>query len=907
MSSEDIQRIIRRALEKGATTLDLSENQLTTLPPELAQLANLQNLDLSRNQLTTLPPQLAQLTNLQKLDLWGNELTTLPPELAQLTNLQNLDLWGNELTTLPPELAQLTNLQSLDLSHNQLTTLPPEIAQLANLQKLDLMGNQLTTLPPEIAQLTSLANLELEGNPLSSPPPEITQQGASAVLTYLRERLESSVQQWVSKLLLVGEGGVGKTSLVRALLGEEFDAHLSTTHGIEIRELEMPHPTEPQVTMQLNAWDFGGQQIYHATHQFFLTNRSLFLLVWNARHGYEQGKLYHWLDTIHALAPESPVLLVATHIDERDADLPFSDLVRTYPQIIGRCEVSNLQGRGIEELRDEVATAAADLPLMGEPWPATWLTAAEAVRATAERHITPSHLRDILLEHNIGTDEQAILAQWLHELGDILYFQQEDELNDVVILEPQWVSAYISRVLESEEVIGSNGIFTRAHMDELWSEIDPAMRDHFLNLMERFDLSYRTLEDREISLVVERLPLDPPDYGTAWQAITERDPCNEIAVEFYLATIPAGIPTWFMAHSHRFTTHTHWRQGALFSDGPGREHLALVRTFPHERYLQLAVRGPSPYNFFALLKDGIELTLNRFPGLRVDCKVPCPGHNGARCPHQFDYDQLVKRVQKKPNIECPETMEDVSAVRLLFGLHWSEPTQDMLLSRLGELEHSILLGQEEKLGAVLRELGDLRELAQREFTKLFRLEQSRPESYCPNVFALRPRETSDWRKAIAGRKVDLQLYCQAPGQWHPTEQHGLYQLDEPAEWIVATAPYIQRLASVLKFATPLISPVLGVALPDYREIIKNDLDLINQLVLALPELHEDTGLRLAKTVHQATDGVEAQRAEGAALRALRLTLDEKDPQQNWGGLRKVLTPEGHYLWLCEAHALQYAQ
>jgi len=910
--------------------LDLTHNRLTTLPPELGQLTNLQRLDLTDNRLTTLPPELAQLTNLQHLDLWGNELTalhreigeltslrtlnlsvnqltTLPLGITRLTNLQQLYLSDNQLTTLPPEVAQCTNLEILDLTRNQLTTLPPELAQLTNLRALILEANQLTTLPPEMGQLTELRSLGLEGNPLTSPPPEIVQQGTSAVLTYLRERLESSVRQWVSKLLLVGEGGVGKTSLVRGLLGEPFDAQLTTTHGVEIRPLVMPHPTQPGVTMHLNAWDFGGQQIYHATHQFFLTNRSLFLLVWNARHGYEQGKLYHWMDTIQALAPQSPVLVVATHIDERDADLPFSDLKRTYPQIIGRCEVSNLDGRGVQELRDKIATAAADLPLMGELWPTTWLRAAEAVRAMPDRYITPSRLRGIFLQHQVGTAEHAILAQWLHELGEILYFQHEDELKDVVVLQPQWVSAYISKVLESEEVVASNGIFTRTHMDELWADLDPPMREHFLNLMERFDLSYRTLENPEISLVVERLPLDPPDYEAAWQAITEREPCREIAMRFYLDSLPAGIPTWFIARSHRFTTHTHWRQGALFAYGPERLHLALVQAFPHDRYLQLAVRGPSPHNFFALVRDGIELTLNRFPGLHADCKIPCPGHDGQPCSHEFDHDQLVTRLEKRPVIECPQAMEDVSVPQLLFGVHWAETTQSMLMSRLDLLEDTIVQGQEEMLGAVLTELGDLRELAQREFTKLFRLEQSKIESHCPNIFALRPRDTSNWHKAIVGRKVDLQLYCQAPGQWHPTERGGLYALDQPAEWIAATAPYIRRLVSVLKFATPLISPILGAALPDYSEIIKNDLHLIEQLLQVLPDIREDPEPRLAKAMHEATDGLDAQRAEGAALRALRLLLDEKDPEQHWGELRKVLTPEGHYLWLCESHALAYAQ
>ena len=83
-------------------------------------------------------------------------LSALPPELAQLQNLQQLYLPGNQLTSLPPELGQLTNLTTLYLPGNQLTSLPPELGQLQNLQQLYLPGNQLTSLPPELGQLTNL-------------------------------------------------------------------------------------------------------------------------------------------------------------------------------------------------------------------------------------------------------------------------------------------------------------------------------------------------------------------------------------------------------------------------------------------------------------------------------------------------------------------------------------------------------------------------------------------------------------------------------------------------------------------------------------------------------------------------------------------------------------------------------
>ena len=652
-------------------SLDLSRNQLTSLPREIGRLSELVYMRLNGNHLTVLPPEIGRLTNLAELHLYSNQLTYLPSEFGNLSHLTGVDFDWNLLSDLPKEFAQLTNLTDLGLRSNRLVTFPPEIAFLSNLVGLDLSENQLTSLPPEMGRLTVLENLHLNVNPLTSPPPEIVDQGTEAILAYLREQLEESQPQWVSKLLVVGEGGVGKTALLRSLRGEKFEPELETTRGIAVEPLGLDHPSKPGVTMQLNSWDFGGQEIYHATHQFFLTNRSLFVLTWNARHGYEQSKLYYWLDAIQSRAPESPILLVATHIDERDADIPLAELHAKYPYIVGQCEISNKKGTGIAELRDKLADVAQDLPLMGEQWPATWQNAAEAIRTKEEKHITPQQLWKIMAVHKVTGDNATILAQWMHELGDILFYRDDKELNDLVILKPQWVTKYISKVLESDDVIGQDGLFTRKHMEDLWGDLPTGMRDHFLRLMERFDLSYRTLDDREISLVVERLPLDPPDYQPQFDAIKETESCHDISMKFKLNSIPAGIPTWFIARSHRFTTHTHWRTGALFADSVEKKHLALVKAMPHERYVQLTARGPNPHNFFVLLKDGIELILRRFPGLKIERTIPCLGHNGKPCSHEFKYEQLVKRLEMakpKYTVECPESTEDVDVRTLLFGL-----------------------------------------------------------------------------------------------------------------------------------------------------------------------------------------------------------------------------------------------
>jgi GTPase SAR1 family protein len=662
-------------------------------------------------------------------------------------------------------------------------------------------------------------------------------------------------------------------------------------------------PTESDVTMQLNTWDFGGQEIYHATHQFFLTNRSLFLLTWNARHGWEQGKLYYWLDTIQALAPESPILLVATHIDERDAVLPLADLRRKYPQIIDNYQISSKTGQGIAELTQAITQTAAKLPLMGEIWPTTWLNAANAIRSRSEKYITPQQLCQIMADNQVADVSEKVLARWLHELGEILYFQDNEEINDIVILQPQWVTEYISKVLESEEVINKVGIFTRQEMERLWQDLPSSMRDHFLRLMERFDLSYRILENKDISLVVERLPLDPPDYQPKWEEIKAAGECNEISMKFKLNTIPAGIPTWFIARQHRFTTNTHWRNGVLFAYDE-QKHLALVQAFPYDRYIQLTVRGSNPHNFFSLLKDGLELTLKRFPGLQIERKIPCIGHNGQPCTHEFDYNQLLKRLEKKKlEIECTEALEDVSVLELLYGLNGN--TQNQVLERLNELEDNLKQKIDDNTESILDELKNLRELTQREFTNAFRREQANIDSHCPNIFILRPRDRKNWQKKIAGQKFELQLYCQEPGCWHPTQEGGVYEIDDPAKWLKATAPYLRRVLGVLKYATPIIGPFLGVVNPqDYEKFFKDDFELFKEVVDKLPELAASEDGELEDRIARG-ENLDPELASGAALRALRKLLDEKDPQQHWGGLKKVLTPEGHYLWLCEHHAAQY--
>jgi internalin A len=452
--------------------LYLNGNDLSQLPAEIGLLSNLQGLTLNHNQLSQLPPEFGRLSDLQILYLNNNQLSQLPPEFGLLSNLRTLRLNHNQLNQIPAEFGQLSNLHTLDLNHNRLSQIPAEIGQLSNLRTLYLNNSRLSQIPAEIGLLSPSISLNLIGNPsLLTPPPEIIAQGTLHLLAFLRELRQQSVERYEAKLILVGEGGTGKSSLLRALHGKPFVDALDTTHGIEVDMLSLPHPSRNDKSLTLNTWDFGGQEIYRATHQFFLTKRSLYLVVWNARTEATQGKLDYWLKTIHLLAPDAPIVLVATHIDERKPDLDEQQYRKAYPQIVDIAHASSKSGKGIDHLKAIVAQHAVALPLMGQRWPQSWIEVEQALLSSPFHHISINVYMKLCSQKGIYMGlAQGTPGNYLHDLGRILYFMDDPILKNIIVLKPNWITKTISWILEDKVTDKANGILMHADLPRIWAK-----------------------------------------------------------------------------------------------------------------------------------------------------------------------------------------------------------------------------------------------------------------------------------------------------------------------------------------------------------------------------------------------------------------------------------------------------
>ena len=184
----------------------------------------------------------------------------------------------------------------MDLTNNYLSKLPESIGKLSNLRTLKLYRNNITELPESLLDLQYLRELYLHENPaldipievLGPPPGDVLRHNARSanpkeILEYYFRISKGKKPLNEAKLILVGRGGVGKTSIVKRLIYDDFDKDEERTQGINITEWNISLNEGDEV--RLNVWDFGGQEIMHATHQFFLSQRSLYLLVlWTRRY-----------------------------------------------------------------------------------------------------------------------------------------------------------------------------------------------------------------------------------------------------------------------------------------------------------------------------------------------------------------------------------------------------------------------------------------------------------------------------------------------------------------------------------------------------------------------------------------------------------------------------------------------
>jgi internalin A len=598
---------------KAQLTLDLSHLGLTELPESIAQLSQLRELYLNDNQLTMLPGSIYKLSQLQRLYIPRNQLTTLPASVSRLSQLRELSLSDNQLTTLPEFISRLSQLRALYLDNNHLATLPESLRNLKQLRQLYLHGNEALRLPAEVL---GPDRLDPSGRPANP---------ADIIDYYFRAPRPLNE----AKLILVGRGAVGKTSIVNRLIHGTFE-DVKKTEGIKITEWPLT-VGEKRDQVRLNVWDFGGQEIMHATHQFFLTERSLYLLVLSGREGMEDADAEYWLKLIQSFGGNSPVVVVLNKIKEHPFDVNRNALLRKYPFICEFVKTDCADATGIEELRQMVERETDKLEHLRDAFPASWFSIKNKLAGMKRNYLRFEEYRRECAELGERDPQaQESLAFHLHNLGIALNYKDDPRLKDTHVLNPHWVTSGIYKILNAERLEKQKGVIRLGDLREVLdgAEYPEEMHGFLLELMKKFELcfSFHTEEGRY--LIPELLDKQEPD------AAREFRPEECLNFQYHYPVLPEGLLPRFIVRTHVLSEESpRWRTGVVLQFEGSR---ALVKADVQDKKVFISVLGPasSSRRLLGLIRSDFEQIHRGIRNLNPLEIVPLPGHPDAFVPYE---------------------------------------------------------------------------------------------------------------------------------------------------------------------------------------------------------------------------------------------------------------------------------
>jgi small GTP-binding protein len=505
---------------------------------------------------------------------------------------------------------------------------------------------------------------------------EITQLGYKATINYHYElKLQGQDFIYEAKVLIVGNGGAGKTSLLRRLYqpGLGLPKVEDSTKGIDI--LGHDFVTRDGKTFHLNVWDFGGQEIYHATHQFFFTKRSLYILVDDTRSNsisvHDEGFKY-WLEVIEALSNNCPVLIFQNEkagrsktIDERGVKGRFPNVIDIY--------CGNLQKPdAAKQLSEAIRLQVQKLPHVGSAVPAQWVAIRSDLEAIKEQQpfLNQNEYWQIYSRHLQFDHVKALqLSQYFHDLGVFLHFQDDPFLSRTVILQNEWVTEAVYKVLNDESTKQSKGYFNRSDCKRIWADSTYAdMHLELLALMEKFELCYKLPDQHPETWLTPQLlsPSEPDELRNIAHP-------SDLVITYQYDFLPKGMISRLMVRKHHLVLKPKlcWIGGAYFERG--NSHL-LARILQTGQEIELRSSGSERKDLMSVIADDLDLLNASFEGLRdkVSKLVPCIC---SRCkqsvrPALFSEKELIqRRINQKQTIECSEyPYENVDVYELLDGI-----------------------------------------------------------------------------------------------------------------------------------------------------------------------------------------------------------------------------------------------
>jgi len=486
-----------------------------------------------------------------------------------------------------------------------------------------------------LKELTNLFYVNLDDNPITEPPPEIVKQGIEGIRNYYKQIEKIGEENlYEAKLLIVGRGAVGKTCLMEKLVDPDYQVDLNkeSTEGVDIRKWPVKIQfKDKEVVFSINFWDFGGQEIYHSTHQFFLTKRSFYLFIWDARQEEDYHAFDYWLNVIKLLSDSSPTLVVMNKSDERIKEIEQANIQKKFPNVKRFYQVSAYTGKGMDELREDIKTYIKDLEHIGDKLPKVWQDIRRDLEKLKKDYIPYSEFIKICFKYSLDEKQAIFLSEYFHILGVFLHFKDEKFLRNIVILRPEWGTTAVYNVLDDKNVRSRKGRFTKDDLNSIWKDYPKDKHDHLLQLMQKFELSFEIGNSNNF-IAPELMSADPPEFFF--------DENESIKFEYDYMFMPAGIITRLIVRLNQIIhKDILWKNGVMLKYD---DTLAKVISEPLNRKIKITITGINKVGMLTIIRkeiDYIHETLNH-PDVKEMIPCNCEVCINSEIPKLFEFKEL---------------------------------------------------------------------------------------------------------------------------------------------------------------------------------------------------------------------------------------------------------------------------
>ncbi|HAK76392.1 MAG TPA: hypothetical protein DCM71_05675, partial [Runella sp.] len=486
--------------------------------------------------------------------------------------------------------------------------------------------------------------IDLANNPLQSPPTHIVQQGREAMLQWWERKGREGVKPLNEvRVLFLGWGNAGKTSVMRRVLGQEpTQGDEDSTHGINLVPWQVK--TQSEQNVKVNLWDFGGQEIQHHTHQFFLAEDCIYVVVVNNR---ENDEPRYWLEYIRTMANAAPTILLFNKADQaRNTQHNVAELMRDYPfikhsfEIVAARPKSDLRAEKQVYYQENVAAFCTALrtqiethPFVAtEKYPTTTFIVKEWVEAETQlgkNHISKKAFRMACESRGVNEIEQNSWLDIFKKIGVITYIVQNLHLDKLLILNPEWMTFAVYRILLHPKTKALQGIISKNDLRELLYQDDTDQ--------EAFRKKYR-YEDEDFGSIIEIMKeyklcythdthtlMIPSAFPNNYNSpLEERTDGLNLKVSFKKFLPPSIVNTLIVELMSQQKIRKSWASGMEVVDKELQTE-ALVKFSNFEREIIIKVFGEHPRELLTLVRHEIKNIKRTFSDtLEMDELVPIP-------------------------------------------------------------------------------------------------------------------------------------------------------------------------------------------------------------------------------------------------------------------------------------------